>query len=180
MATPAALRTSWMVSEPARPRPMSRRRCASAPAGEWSRRVSPSEALNSPVASQGAAALASVSEVASSAGEGLVSSPGALGAGYGGFGFLVAFAGALGGALVPVLFALGEGEFALDAAVAEIKFDGDERVAFLLRQTLEFVDFTLVQKEFAGAQGSWFMALPWEKGPMWALRRKHSPSLRRP
>jgi hypothetical protein len=46
--------------------------------GEWSRRVSPSEALNSPVASQGAAALASVSEVVSSAGEGLASSPVAM------------------------------------------------------------------------------------------------------
>jgi len=76
-----------------------------------------------------------------------------LGAGDGCFCFLVAFARSLGGALVPVLFALGEGEFTLDSAVAEIKFDGDERVAFLLRQTLEFIDFLLVQKELAGAQG---------------------------
>ena len=78
---------------------------------------------------------------------------GALGAGDGGFGFLVAFAGAFGGALVPVLLAFGEGDFALDAAVLEIKFDGDECVAFLLRQTLEFFDLFFVEQEFAGAQG---------------------------
>jgi hypothetical protein len=34
---------------------------------------------------------------------------GALGTGYGGAGFFVAFAGSLGGSLVPILFALGEG-----------------------------------------------------------------------
>ena len=50
---------------------------------------------------------------------------------YGGFGFFVAFAGAFGGALVPVLFALGEGDFAFDAAVAEVEFDRDEGEAFL-------------------------------------------------
>ena len=27
---------------------------------------------------------------------------------------------------------------------------------------------------------SWFMVLPWEKGPMWALSRKASPSFSRP
>ena len=57
----------------------------------------------------------------------------ALGTGDGRAGFLVAFAGSLGGALVPVLLAFGQGEFALDAAVAEVKLDRDERVTLLLR-----------------------------------------------
>ena len=48
-------------------------------------------------------------------------------AGYGGAGFLVGFPAAFGFALVPVLFALGDGQFALDAAVAEIKASGNER-----------------------------------------------------
>ena len=75
---------------------------------------------------------------------------GALGAGYGGAGFLIAFAGAFGGALVPILLAFGESDFALDAAVPEIKFDGDQRVAFLLRQTFEFFNLFFVEQEFTG------------------------------
>jgi hypothetical protein len=54
-------------------------------------------------------------------------------AGYGRSGFLVSLAAAFGFALVPVLFALGDGQFALDAAVAEIKAGGDERKSLLLR-----------------------------------------------
>jgi hypothetical protein len=77
----------------------------------------------------------------------------ALGTGYGCFGFLVAFAGAFGGSLVPVLFALGEGYFALDAAVAEIKLHRDERVALLGRQSFKFLDLSFVQQELSGSQG---------------------------
>jgi hypothetical protein len=53
----------------------------------------------------------------------------ALGAGDGGAGFLVGFAIALGGALVPVLLALGECELTLDAAMLEVKLDRDQGVA---------------------------------------------------
>ena len=52
---------------------------------------------------------------------------------YGGAGFAVAFAALLGFALVPVLFALGHGQFAFHPPVAKIEPGGDERVAFDLR-----------------------------------------------
>ena len=48
-------------------------------------------------------------------------------------GFAVGFAAALGFALVPVLFALGDGQFALDPAITKIKAGGDERRPFELR-----------------------------------------------
>lgn len=48
-------------------------------------------------------------------------------------GFAVGFAAAFGFALVPVLFALGDGEFALDAAIFEIEAGGDERMSLDLR-----------------------------------------------
>ena len=53
--------------------------------------------------------------------------------GDGGAGFAVGFAAAFGFALVPVLFAFGDGQFALDAAIAEIESGGDERMSFELR-----------------------------------------------
>ena len=51
----------------------------------------------------------------------------------GGAGFAVGLAAAFGFPLVPVLFALGKGQFALDASVAEVKPGGDERVSLDLR-----------------------------------------------
>ena len=51
----------------------------------------------------------------------------------GGAGLAVGFAAALGFPLVPVLFALGDGDFALYPAVAEVKPGGDERVTLDLR-----------------------------------------------
>jgi hypothetical protein len=51
----------------------------------------------------------------------------------GGAGFAVGFAAALSFALVPVLLALGESQFALDAAVAKVKAGGDERMSLDLR-----------------------------------------------
>jgi len=48
-------------------------------------------------------------------------------------GLAVGLAPLFGLALVPVLFALGHGQLALDAALAEIKPDGDERMPFDLR-----------------------------------------------
>lgn len=51
----------------------------------------------------------------------------------GGAGFAVGFAAFFGFALVPLLFAFGDGQFAFDAAVAEIEADGDERMPFDLR-----------------------------------------------
>ena len=53
--------------------------------------------------------------------------------GDGGSGFAVGFAAALGFALVPVLLAFGDGQFALDPAVAEIESGGDERMSLELR-----------------------------------------------
>ena len=51
----------------------------------------------------------------------------------GGAGLAVGLAAALGFALVPVLFAFGEGELALDAAVAEVEAGGNERMTLGLR-----------------------------------------------
>jgi hypothetical protein len=51
----------------------------------------------------------------------------------GGAGFAVGLPPLLGLALVPVLLALGNGQFALDPPVAEVKPGGDERVALDLR-----------------------------------------------
>jgi len=76
----------------------------------------------------------------------------ALAASDGGFGFFVAFAGAFGGALVPVLFALGEGYLALDAAVLEVELDGDEGVALLGGEDFQLFDLALVEEELARAE----------------------------
>ncbi len=63
-----------------------------------------------------------------------VSGPTAVLAGVdGGAGLAVGLAAALGLALVPVLLALGQGQFALYPPVAEIKPGGDERVPLDLR-----------------------------------------------
>jgi hypothetical protein len=51
----------------------------------------------------------------------------------GGARFAVGFTAALGFALVPVLLALGDGQFAFDAPIAEVKAGGDERVPLHLR-----------------------------------------------
>ena len=51
----------------------------------------------------------------------------------GGAGLAVGLAAALGLALVPVLFALGDGQFALHPPVAKVKPGGDERMALDLR-----------------------------------------------
>ncbi len=51
----------------------------------------------------------------------------------GGAGLAVGLAAALGFALVPILFAFGEGELALDAAVAEVEAGGNERMTLGLR-----------------------------------------------
>jgi len=75
-----------------------------------------------------------------------------LAASDGGFGFFVAFAGAFGGALVPVLFALGEGYLALDASVFEVELDRDEGEAFLAGEGLELFDLFFVEEELARAE----------------------------
>ena len=51
----------------------------------------------------------------------------------GGAGFAVGFAALFGLPLVPILLALGHGEFALYPSVAKIEAGGDERVALDLR-----------------------------------------------
>ena len=51
----------------------------------------------------------------------------------GGAGFAVGLAASLGFALVPVLLALGQGQFSLHTPVAEVKPGGDERVSLDLR-----------------------------------------------
>src|SRR5580704_13716970 len=53
--------------------------------------------------------------------------------GDGGAGFAVGFAAALGFAFVPILFALGDGQFALHATITKVKAGGDERMSFELR-----------------------------------------------
>ena len=57
----------------------------------------------------------------------------AFAVGDGGAGLTVGFAAAFGFALVPVLFALGHGQFALDLSTPEIEASGDERMSFDLR-----------------------------------------------
>ena len=69
----------------------------------------------------------------------------------GGAGFAVGFAAALGFALVPVLLALGDGQFALDAAVAEVKPGGDERMTLDLRLSHQPPNFVLVHQQFSCA-----------------------------
>ena len=76
----------------------------------------------------------------------------ALAAGDGGFGFVVGFALAFGGALIPFLLAFGQGELALDAAVAEVEADGDEGIALLSGHALELADLVFVQQQLAGAE----------------------------
>lgn len=56
-----------------------------------------------------------------------------LAAGHRGAGFAVGFAAALGFALVPVLLAFCDGQFAFHPAVAEVEPSGDERMPLDLR-----------------------------------------------
>jgi len=64
-------------------------------------------------------------------------------------GLAVGLAAALGFALVPVLFAFGDSQFALDPPIAEIKPGGDERMSLELRLSHEFAYLLLVQEEFS-------------------------------
>jgi hypothetical protein len=48
-------------------------------------------------------------------------------------GFAVGFTALFGFAFIPILFALGYGQLALDSAVAKIKPGRDERMSFDLR-----------------------------------------------
>jgi hypothetical protein len=48
-------------------------------------------------------------------------------------GIAIGFAAALGFALVPILFALGQRKLALDSPISEVKPDRDERVPLDLR-----------------------------------------------
>src|ERR1039458_7143151 len=76
----------------------------------------------------------------------------ALAAGDGGFGFVVGFALAFGGALVPLLFALGQREFAFYAAFAEVEPGGDKSETLLTGGTFELSNFVLMQQQLACAQ----------------------------
>jgi hypothetical protein len=76
----------------------------------------------------------------------------ALAAGDGGFGFVVGFSLALGGAFIPLLFALGKGDLAFDPAVAEVEAGGNQGEAFLAGSDFEFAHLGFVQQKFAGAQ----------------------------
>src|ERR1700751_4490381 len=51
----------------------------------------------------------------------------------GGAGFAIGFAAALGFALIPVLFAFGDGQLALHLAAAKVEPGGDERMTLDLR-----------------------------------------------
>src|SRR5271157_1199532 len=68
-------------------------------------------------------------------------------------GFLVGGAAALGFTLVPLLLALGEGEFDFDSSVFEIHAGGDQGESLLLGLANEFANFFFVNQKFAGAQG---------------------------
>jgi hypothetical protein len=72
-------------------------------------------------------------------------------AGDGVAGFFVGGAAALGFALVPELFALGDGDLNLDTAILEVHPRGDDGEALLLDGGVEFEDLGVVDQEFAGA-----------------------------
>ena len=80
---------------------------------------------------------------------------------YGGAGVAVGFAALLGFALVPVLFALGDGQFAFDPAV-EIEAGGDERVAFDLRLRSSLRTSSPCSSSFRVRVSSWLAIFPWE------------------
>src|ERR1039458_4314721 len=67
-------------------------------------------------------------------------------------GFLVGGATALGLALVPELFALGQGEFDFDFAILEIHAGGDQSESLLLGLANELANFFFVKQKFAGAE----------------------------
>ena len=69
----------------------------------------------------------------------------------GGAGFAVGFAATFGFALVPVLFALGDGQFALDPAISEVKAGGDERMSLDLRLCHKPPDLVLVHQQLSCA-----------------------------
>jgi hypothetical protein len=66
-------------------------------------------------------------------------------------GFLIRFAPLLGLALIPVLLALGNGKFAFDPAISEVKPGGNERMPLDLRLCHEPANFFLVHQQLTGA-----------------------------
>src|ERR1700730_6273481 len=67
-------------------------------------------------------------------------------------GLAVSRAAAIGFALVPQLFSLGQGKFNLHSAVFEVHASGNESQSLLLGFADEPANFLLVDKQLAGAQ----------------------------
>src|ERR1700688_296572 len=61
---------------------------------------------------------------------------------------------ALGLAAVPFLFALGERQFALGDALAEVNPQGNEREAFGIQFSFQFADLFLAEEQLPRAQGA--------------------------
>ena len=66
-------------------------------------------------------------------------------------GVAVGFAALFGLALVPVLFAFGNGQFALYPPISEVKAGGNERMSLDLRLCHEPTNFFLVHQQLSGA-----------------------------
>src|SRR5215472_1260245 len=73
-------------------------------------------------------------------------------AGDGFAGLFVGRAAALGFALVPELFAFGEGEFDLDSSVLEVHASGDKGESALLGFAHQLAQLFFMDQELAGAQ----------------------------
>ena len=73
-------------------------------------------------------------------------------AGDGFAGFFVGGAAALGFALVPLLFAAGDGEFDFHFAAFEVHARGNQRQAALLSLAEQFADFFAVREQFSRAK----------------------------
>ncbi len=69
-----------------------------------------------------------------------------------GFGLVVRFAFAFRGAFVVLGLPFGQGDLALDPAVAKIQPYRDQREAFLLGGGFELADLLLMQQKLARAQ----------------------------
>src|SRR5262249_26104125 len=74
-------------------------------------------------------------------------------AGHGLAGFAVGGFASLGLALIPKLFALGEGQFQLHSAVLEVHAGRDQGEALLLRLAHQPSQFLLMHQQLTGTEG---------------------------
>jgi hypothetical protein len=77
-------------------------------------------------------------------------------------------------AAIPLLFALGQRQFALGDAFTEVNSQGHERQTLGIQFSFQFVDLFLPEKQFSSSEGS---VVVWPSGKIFADVEIHKPNL---